>query len=153
MWASCLIVLLHSMNDSRQHAWFFVNEKKIMDNLRFQCQRTCVRIESAIIKLDEFYAHSDYTILNFSRSAETRLTSFHFVLEYRDMDDVTKTWKSLSYFIKEIENYISCLCYAMETFNRKNTWQLPLGIFRLKRRRSCFYHSTDTPAISYLLSS
>ena len=30
--------------------------------------------------------------------------SFSFILEYRDMNDVTKTRENLDYFIKQIEN-------------------------------------------------
>ena len=39
---------------------------------------------------------------------------FHFVLEYRDMNDVTKTRENLGYFIKQIENNF-CVCTVIET--------------------------------------
>ena len=39
----------------------------------------------------------------FSEYRDT-LTSFHFLFDYRDMNDVTKTRKNLGYFIKQIEN-------------------------------------------------
>ena len=46
----------------------------------------------------------DWTSLIFSQSTETHWLHFHFVFEYRDMVDVTKTRKNLGYFIKQAEN-------------------------------------------------
>ena len=40
---------------------------------------------------------------------------FHFVLEYRDLNVITKTRENLGYFIKQIENSF-CICTVIETW-------------------------------------
>ena len=77
---------------------------------------------------------------------------FHFVLEYKDMVDVTTTGKNYGYFIKQIEN-IFCISilwqkHSWHHFNQRNTCKhlamlcVFWGIFYLKWCHSCFYCST-----------
>ena len=49
----------------------------------------------------------------FSLSTETRVGLFHFILEYKDTDDVTRIWDNFGYFIQQIEK---CFCTVTKTF-------------------------------------
>ena len=103
------------------------------------------------------YTLSDWMSSISSLNTDT-LASFQFVLEYRDMDDVMKTWKNLGYFIKQIENSF-CVCTVVGTFMmlfqpeklhvHQNTWlylMFSLSIFPIEMR------VRDTQAIIYLLN-
>ena len=74
---------------------------------------------------------------------------FHFVLAYRDMDDVTKTRKNHGYFIKQIENSLSVPVHdAILTWKiLENTWLrlvFSLGIFLVEMRSFMFLPNRET---------
>ena len=81
------------------------------------------------------------------------LLIFHFILEYRVMDEVMKTRKASGYFINKRKIAFMSLCCDRNVqctiSTRKipeKTWfplVLPPGIFPVKWHHSCFYQGTE----------
>ena len=108
--------------------------------------------------------HADWMNLIFSQNTETQLTKFHFVLEYKEINNVKKNWKNFSYFIKQIYSKIAFVSLGCDrnmddaisiikmSENTKLHLVFSLGIFLVKMMSLRFLsQSRDTQAIFYLL--
>ena len=64
-------------------------------HLPYHATHTITNFHITFYKINASFARSDWTNLIFSHSTEIRWLHFHFVLKYKDMNDVTKIWKIL----------------------------------------------------------